>query len=665
MRTKLERRLGLALAPVAWLASSSIALAQPQDVTDFAPIPPVCAPDEDPATGCRFQTLSPDGTKTIAKTGSAERLGLFEQSFPFGEDATAPSNMFPTVYRNIKDSAGNEIPNTLPSTPEDPYALHPDPEVSDIVHINGPEDDLDLLIKRFEEATNRRIQVATNQTRFRGGVGVPVDPRRGDANSKDPDSGLLEAATSIDPAELQMAIDILEGNPVPNRAYSGMPLLNYKGAEQVKVVDGETKTVEVRQVWTRAAIMSDTMFIDPSAVLDDTWTIHYVVDVVDRGHEDWAPFVMYFDDPALRNGMGVPNVAFDASFFPMEEGFRYVFDLAMAPGKFYNLTYHWGWRIHPTRIQAVENARKTAGGRPLASFENEVFCIETEEVFNDEGALVDVKCLRGPSDDEEAKLFAIGQIGDLAPAKRMWNALRQLQRLEALPGNRLGQKRQAVEEARAAFTDWQDRNTLPSGIRPDPDADLTMVYLNNTIYGEFPEILRNGQQNWEDWQTRGETLNVKLYNGDYFPHAYINIDFGGLRGWENIYHNTLPLFGQGPWFTFGRVNWLPNLVNPTMVPAAERPSPLAPGYRKVRERFDAASYASDMGKARRMVASSGKGGVIPPELLFASRPSALKRTLRGLGEHEVELEFRFDPAQRLRFYQFDPLHHNVAIWSSH
>ena len=35
------------------------------------------------------------------------------------------------------------------------------------------------------------------------------------------------------------------------------------------------------------------------------------------------------------------------------------------------------------------------------------------------------------------------------------------------------------------------------------------------------------------------------------------------------------------------------------------------------------------------------------------------------GVHRVMIEYNFDPSRRLRFYQFDPLHHDVAIYSIH
>ena len=36
-----------------------------------------------------------------------------------------------------------------------------------------------------------------------------------------------------------------------------------------------------------------------------------------------------------------------------------------------------------------------------------------------------------------------------------------------------------------------------------------------------------------------------------------------------------------------------------------------------------------------------------------------------LGLAKVDVTFNWDPARRLRFYQFDPTHHDVAIFSVH
>lgn len=641
MRTKLDKRLAAVLAPAALLAVAGAALAQ--EGAPFQPIPMDRSVDH---------TVN-NGTKSVVITGTAEGLSghghPFPQSFPFGVDATNPSNMLPTIYGPALDSAGNPIPNTLPSTPENPYNLHPDPVVTPLANDHGPEEDLALVIKKLKEAISPRLRNATDRTLFEGGIGVPADPRRGDRDvaRNDPGAGQIgeDVESRIRPETIQFGIDILEGNAV-DRSYSGMPLLNYKGPDQLKVVDAATKTVTVHQVWTRAAIMSDTFFIDPSNVLDDEWTIHYVIDVVSGGHEDFAPFVMYFDDPNLRGGAAVPATAFDGTFFPMEEGLRYEFDYKMAPGRFWNLTYHWGWRVHPPRIQAIENARKVAAGKTLVEWEQEVFGTN-------------------PSGSEAAKLAAISMIGDLAPAKRMWNALRSLKSISEGGHDRHGGRHRSevrlhVEELEAAFHDWKNRNLLPSGIEADPDADLTMVYLNNTLYGQVKDHDGDAQVQTDAFLTRGDVLNVKLLNGDYFLHAYTNIDFGGLRGWENTFQNTMPLNGQGPWFTFGRTWWMPNLVTPAMVPPATKPEGAVGPSAKRLQSFGKLAYNLEESKARK------PGRFLHDSSLFMGTGfNTSNTTTEGLGERDIEVHYRFDPALRLKFYQFDPFHHGVAIWSVH
>ncbi|WP_153242355.1 hypothetical protein [Ferruginivarius sediminum] len=626
MRKRITRSVLATVSAAAMLAGAAAAQAQINH-----PMPQVRPAD-------RTFELSDDGTTSFFQTGSA----IFPEVNPFTEPT--PSNMLPTIYENARDSGGDVIPNTLPSTPEDPYNLHPDPVVTDI-NPTSQGQDLRNIIKHLEEVAFQDVRKKTNQMVFKNGKGVLADGRRGGAERTGEDAGdLPEASPSIDRDKVQMAIDILEGNPVPNRVYSGIPLLHYKGPESVKVVDPETKNVTVHQLWGKQSIESDTMFIDPSAVLNETWTITYVIDVMHRGHEDFAPFVTYWDDP---NDIGkrVPNVGMDQTFFPMEEGKRYVFKMKMAPGRYWNLTYHWGWRVHPPRIQAIENATKVAMGKTLPQWESDVFG-ET------------------PSASEESKLEAISMLSDLAPAKRMWTAFRKIREMDpASPNVAL---RSLVRELRAAYEDWSDRTKLPRGVEQAEGYDLTLVYLNNTIYGTVHEVNRDAEESWRDWETRGETLKVKLYNGDYFPHAYVNVDFGGLRGYENTFQNTLPVGGQGQWFTFGRAYWFQNTMRPTLVPGAVRPE-TEDAHPGVGPRRDVPGLAAIRDHALANPNVGMKNGVDnqPDWLRHPGFEIAEARTADGLGEHNVHVTYRYEPSIRLRFYQFDPLHHNVNIWSVH
>jgi len=644
----------------------------------------------------RVVDISEDGKVSRYLSGSAQ----FEEINPFtaGVDldpddpfdhAEVPSNLLPTIYKNALDCGGDEIPNTLPSTPEDAYNLMTDPDISPI-NPTSWEQDLRLIIRRLEEAVNPRLRQATAQTFFEGGTGVPADPRRGGGDVTGEGAGLVgeEPARRLNPEEIQRAIDILEGNPVPDRVWSGMPVLNYVGPELVTpIVCDETECVaEVHQVWGRQSIASDSMFFDvPDEALNRTWKVRYTIDIVHRGEEDFAPFNVFFDDPGDVSpdpdnpalGAGRNGVAMDSSFFPMLPGNRYVFDIAMPPGRFYNLTYHWGWRVHSPRIQAIENARKAPGGKNIVVWENEVFCAELNE---------DGSCAVFPRDNRAAQLRAISMLSDVSPAKRMWHALRALKRFAdrgrrgregegrgrdhagrhfydgiPLKFRRLG-RRGLVKELRAAFDDWSDRTELPRGFEQDPDADLTMVYTNNTLYGHFKDQVREAaQERWLDWQTRGETLEIRLINSDYFPHQYMNVDFGGNRGWENIFQNTLPINGQGPWFTFGRAYWFQNMPCPAPVAAAKPERMGGNPFRRL-------GPLPRKDRARERYARQHPDMILPPELQFC--PDGAGTVVadfndRGFGTHLVTVTYRYEPSQRLRFYQFDPTHHNVQIWSVH
>ena len=526
--------------------------------------------------GLSTQEWVDGGNRTIAITPEGPLPGPSPFDHPPG------ANFLQTVFENMRDGFGNEMPNTLPSHPDDPYNLHEDPVVTPINPVS-PTDDLTLLFREI-----------------------------GFSNGED----------SVDIGAVQDAIDILEGNPVPDRVYSGLPLLHYNGPLKVKQVepifdeDGNKigGNVNVHQVWYDNHIEADTAFIDPSEVLDVPWTITYTVDVLSGGHDDFSPFVMYLDDPELTApAPPAPHVAMDQTFFPMAEGTRSVFEIDMSLGKYWNLTYIWGWRFHPPRVQVIENARKGYNGKNLVQHEIDVFG-------------------ENPRASEAAKFRAISKIGPASPAKRMWQGLRLIR---FVGRNRIGDpdfRRQIIDRQlvaiEKAFSEWKRRDRLPDLVPRDPEAHMTLFYVNNTIYGELNrELASVGPANkLEGWEERPFTYKVHLVNGDFFEHGYAAVDFGGRRGWENQFQPTVPLAGSGAWFTFGRVHWMPNAG----LPGFPRDMPGGP--------------------------PGGRGRAITVEPY---------RGMNDFGEHWVDLTLNFEPSRRLRLYQFDPGHHDVAVWSLH
>jgi hypothetical protein len=551
---------------------SGLCLAQQQTTEKYCPFLPSTPatpghPHPQPRPPAPQVTVTQQNGINVAQVSTGH--GCFAEEDPFLHPPG--TNFLPTIFTNAFDGNGAEMPNTLPSTPDNPYNLHDGEPVVSKINAASPTDDLQEIFDHVDFWA-----------------------------AKSKNGALSDADINSIRNNLKKGVDILEGNPVPNRIYSGLPLLHYKGPDKVKKVtaikDASGKViggnVDIHQVWFDTHIESDTAFLDPSDVMEVPWTITYTIDVLSRGNDDFSPFVMYFDDPALSKPKPpLPHVAMDQTFYNMEEATRTVFKIKMSLGKYYNLTYSWGWRSHPPRVQVTENGNKMVGGKSLVQWEQSVFGGKTKEQ-------------------------AIAQIGDMSPDKRMWAAFRAAQ--DALAKKDYKGVSLRIGDARAAFRDWRDRTRLPRGVKPDPNSDLTLFYVNNTIYGEFKD---GSRIDFPQWSLRGTTLKVTLINGDYFDHAYQNVDFGGARGWENQFQSSVKSGGSGCWFTFGRVHWSMNI--PMMLPDGSPFMIMVPAAKKT-------------------------GGA-------ADTP----------GQYKVEITYNYEPSRRLRFYQFDPIHHDVAIFSIH
>lgn len=517
------RHLSLVVASI--MTATTVSLAQ-------HPLP---QPRPQPST----QTVSPDGKTTFVVTGVSP--------LPSG------ANQLTYVDSNMFDGNGAEMLNTLPSTPTAPFNLIDGTVQTTSISKTSPKDDLSQVLADIRSAATFGI---------------------------------------VDLPKIQRGLDILEGNPIPNRVYSGFALLHYTGPEKVGHVEPIFDAagnkiggnVNIHQIWYDNHIEADTALLDVSQVLDVPWTVTYTIDVLAGGADDFSPFVMYFDDPALSPpGMPpMPNIAMDATFYPLSDGTRFVIKLKQAQGKYYNLTYTWGWRIHPPRVQVTERVNKmapdeTGTPRDLLWWETSVFGI-------------------GPRSSEAAKLSAIAKIGELSPAKRIWQALRDAR--TATPQQVVA----LIDDALISFNDWSDRTHLPRGVQADPNADVTLFYVNNTLYGNV--------RTFNNWTGRGSVFKATVYNGDHFVHAYVNVDFGGSRGWENQFQSS---GGPGSSHTFGRCHWWMNTALPL------------------------------------------NSITVPPSSADGLTP----------GVRRIEITLNYDSPQRLKLYQFDPLHHDVAVYSLH
>jgi hypothetical protein len=560
----------------------------------------------------------------VTVSGNTVTVVTDQSKFPASDPFANPpgTNLLPTVYTNAYDSTGTEVPNTLPSTPSVPYNLHDgEPTVKLINSGTGRPPGKDVPCPK--PGTSQTISDCGDPTN----TFSPQDDLRFEcfnailAGAKHKNDRIIGVA-------IAHALDILEGNPVPNRVYSGFPLLHYKAGEKVQKVDPVTRNVNIHQVWYDTHIESNTAYLDVRPVLNVPWTITYKVDVLNRGHDDFSPFAMFFDPTQQQPGSPPPPfLAMDQSFYNMEDGTETVFKIKMPPGKYFNLVYTWGWRAHPPRVQATENACKTIPLKPpdpkedCATAENTLVSWERRIFFKD-----------GKLDKD----FAIKKLSKYSPEMIMWQALHDAQ--DALKARDYAKITELFRNeegnpgvAWIAWDDWRDRTKLPRGlpksvndkIERDKESDLSLVYLNNTIYAHFS---RGYRMNFPEWTQRGKTLKVKLYNGDYFPHGYQNVDFGGARGWENQFKSSVKTGGSGCWFTFGRVWWWMNIP----MPAKEL-------------------MTNDPGAIPGVITVKGADPMNPDVF----------------GEEEVDITYNYDPSRRLRFYQFDPVHHDVAVFSVH
>ena len=183
-------RLGLALG----LVTSAVPFAQQQPPCPYAPTPatsPVCHPYPQPRL--QASSVKTEGNTTTVVTGDS----IFPK--PAIDPFTKPpgSNFLPTIYTNMFDGNGKEMPNTLPSTPTRPYNLHDGDPIVSAINPTSPTDDLRQIFDLVTRLARQKPQETTD-----------VDALR---------------------KAIQFGLDIVEGNPVANRVYSGLPCCTILG----------------------------------------------------------------------------------------------------------------------------------------------------------------------------------------------------------------------------------------------------------------------------------------------------------------------------------------------------------------------------------------------------------------------------------------------------
>jgi hypothetical protein len=355
----------------------------------------------------------------------------------------------------------------------------------------------------------------------------------------DPESDLGDALDSMGAAAAagdrtgaanarQLAINILEGNPIARKAYSGMPLLNWNAPAKIKNVPAGGNVV-VREVRFGETALSDTWllsFDDPSQPYTITFRVTELgtqfggaltpAPLLEQGSsavggesQALVPLV----PPLLATGTNVTNRNTPNGGPEFTRAATQDITVAMPPAGM---------------TDAVLEPNLQPGAETLMTLERTTQA-RLDSARNDFG-------FSTTSPSAADKLRAISRIGDGAPEKELWGDLQQLD--PNTPGF-LNAAAVVASGDRQLVSAMRMRSGPPAGVPHDPSADVNVAFLNDESYlyrgsGALPQ---------------GGTLKVSATNADNFTHqvqalALSNASPLGAIGWGEFTWQPVALDGD-------------------------------------------------------------------------------------------------------------------------
>ena len=292
------------------------------------------------------------------------------------------------------------------------------------------------------------------------------------------------------------AIAILEGRPLPGRAYDGMPLLNWDAPRKVRTVPAGG-TVDVTEVRFGDHVVTDTWllrFEDPSR----PFSIRYRVSELEGtygGELAPTPLLAVGDVPiggvqSVDQPLGVRGLrtgTFEASRFTDGRG------LPAAGGEERTLmgVQEVVVRMPPARsVTAIlEPGSRTGATASLAPATDERLAAATTALG-----------FSGTSPTDAERRTAIGRIAAAAPERQIWDAL------DALDTSDLAAVHLAGTQLAPLVSTMRTRGAVPGGVPRDPSADVTVVLQNSETY-----VSRGSMR-----LAAGGSLRVQVVNRDGF-----------------------------------------------------------------------------------------------------------------------------------------------------
>ena len=336
-----------------------------------------------------------------------------------------------------------------------------------------------LLAKPFSPAANDPAAVAK--------LGSPATP------ADDLRDALNTLATATDGASAsaarQLAIDILEGNPVPGRPYSGMPLLNWNLPAKVKTVPAGGVVV-VNEVRFGQEVLSDTwllQFADPAKPFSITY----------RSADLNQPAGELTPTPIVNTGTSSSAAFAPLMITPTDTGTFVTNQFnTNAPERTRASVQELTVRMPaPGQLSAVLDPVHTPGHQALGTL-----LPATPTTIAAAEAVAGFPVGSPPTAAQ--KSAAISRISDLSPEKLLWTDLSKLDPTNVAAANALGTQDVSLVGAMTNHTQ------VPAGVSTAPTADLAVTLLNDNAY-----VSRRGLS-----LAPGAPLRVSVTNADTFTH---------------------------------------------------------------------------------------------------------------------------------------------------
>lgn len=369
-------------------------------------------------------------------------------------------------------------------------------------------------------------------------LGSPGDPETDLGSALD---SMGAAAAANDRAKAtsarQLALDILEGNSIPNKAYSGMPLLNWNSPAKVKSVPAGGNVV-VREVrWDEHA-------------LSDTWLLSF--------DDPNQPYTITFRISELGTTFGsaltpAPLLSQGGNVIGGESQVLTPLappPLAMGTTTSNRFTPNGGQEFTRLAVQDVTVAMPPPGVTDevlepdLKPGSETLFTLQRTSSDHLNAARADFG-FSSTTPTAAEKVAAINRLADQSPEKELWGDLRLL-RPDA-PGF-LDAAGLVAGGDRSLVGAMRTRSSPAAGVAHDPAADVNVDFVNNETYlfrgnGPLPT------------PGNGNNLRVSTTNADNFSHHLVGLALTdatplgtvgwGQFSWQPISSSSLAPGGSG------------------------------------------------------------------------------------------------------------------------